>query len=137
MSTLTQYYLRNVSILVAKNFGGITAWKVSKYGVFFWSVFSRIWTEFLYFSWISVRMQENTDRKKLRSWTLFIQWITLLIKDWKQTFIAKCHDHRLRNCKICRNLFSYYDAIYGLLLNRSGKPCNPSPLSLSLGYFRF
>ena len=53
-----------------------TAWKVSKYGVFFLSVFSGIRTEyeeilcdFLY----SIRMWENTDQKKLHIWTLFTQ----------------------------------------------------------------
>ena len=44
---------------------------------FFWSVFSRIRTEYgeiLRISPYSVRMQENTDQKKLRIWTLFTQW---------------------------------------------------------------
>ena len=54
----------------------ITAWKASKYGVFFWSVFSCIRTvygEIQSISPYSVRMQENTDQKKLRIWTLFTQ----------------------------------------------------------------
>ena len=41
---------------------------------FFWSLFSRIRTEYgkmLRISQYSVRMQENTDQKKLRIWTLF------------------------------------------------------------------
>ena len=41
---------------------------------FFWSVFSRIWTEYgeiLLISPYSVRMRENTDQKKLRIWKLF------------------------------------------------------------------
>ena len=38
---------------------------------FCWSVFSRI---LLY----SVRIQENTDQKTLRIWTLFTQWVALL-----------------------------------------------------------
>ena len=37
---------------------------------FFWSVFSRIRTEY---GEIIVQMQENTDQKKLRIWTLFTQ----------------------------------------------------------------
>ena len=44
---------------------------------FFWSVFSRIWTEYgdlLRKSPYSVRIRENTDQKKLRSWTFFSQW---------------------------------------------------------------
>ena len=43
---------------------------------FFWSVFSRIWTEYgeiLRISPYSVRMRENTVQKKLRIWTLFTQ----------------------------------------------------------------
>ena len=43
---------------------------------FFWSVFSRIWTEYgdlrskyLY----SVQVRENMDQKKLRIWTTFAQ----------------------------------------------------------------
>ena len=43
----------------------ITAWKVSKYGVFSGS----------YFFSISVWIRENTDQKKLRLWTLFLQCI--------------------------------------------------------------
>ena len=52
-------------------------WKVTKYGVFFWSVFSCIRTEYgnlLRKTPYSVRIQENTDQKKLRIWTLFTQW---------------------------------------------------------------
>ena len=43
---------------------------------FFWSVFSRIRTEYgemLRISLYSVRMRENTDQKKLPIWTLFTQ----------------------------------------------------------------
>ena len=43
---------------------------------FFWSVFSRIWTQYgeiLRISLYSVRMRENMDQKKLRVWTLFTQ----------------------------------------------------------------
>ena len=45
-----------------------TAWKMSKHRVFFWSVFSRIRTEYRDFLRICphlVRMRENTDQKKL------------------------------------------------------------------------
>ena len=48
-----------------------TAWKVSKY------VFSFIRTEYgdLQSKYPdSVRIQENTDQKKPRIWTLFTQW---------------------------------------------------------------
>ena len=44
--------------------------------IFFWSVFSCIWTEYGDLpskSRYSVRIQENTDQKKLRFWTLFPQ----------------------------------------------------------------
>ena len=49
---------------------------------FFWSVFSRIWTEnedLRSNSQYSVRIRDNTDQKKLRIWTLFTQWTWLLI----------------------------------------------------------
>ena len=46
----------------------ITAWKVFKYGVFLFRIFP-----------YSVRMQENTDQKKLRIWTIFTQWMLLRI----------------------------------------------------------
>ena len=44
---------------------------------FFWSVFYRIRTEYGHLpckSPYSVRIQKNTDQKKLRIWTLFMQW---------------------------------------------------------------
>ena len=47
---------------------------------FFWSVFSRIRSEYgnlLCRSTYSVRMWENTDQKKLHIWTLFTQWEAL------------------------------------------------------------
>ena len=58
-------------------FSLITAWKVSKYGVFSGPYFPVFGLEsvFLY----SFRTQENTDQKKLRIWTLFTQWIRILI----------------------------------------------------------
>ena len=46
---------------------GLTAWKVSKYGVFSGTYFP-----------YSVRIQENTDQKKLYIWTLFTQWLDKL-----------------------------------------------------------
>ena len=50
---------------------------------FFWSVFSRIRTEYGEIGSISpysVRMWENMDQKKLRIWTLFTQWHILEYK---------------------------------------------------------
>ena len=47
----------------------VTAWKVSKYGVFLFRIF-------LY----SVRIQENTEQRKLRIWTLFMQGVFLTNK---------------------------------------------------------
>ena len=56
---------------------------------FFWSVFSHIRTEYgeiLRISPDSVRMQENTDQKKLRIWTLFTQsqqqWRQIIFRNW-------------------------------------------------------
>ena len=58
--------------------GWSTAWKVSKYEVFLVRVF-------LY----SVRIQENTDQKKLRIWTLFTQWSFCLLSIFFMALI--CH----------------------------------------------
>ena len=49
---------------------------------FFWSLFSRIRTEYgkmLRISQYSVQMQENTDQKKLRIWTLFTRWTSVSV----------------------------------------------------------
>ena len=57
---------------------------------FFWSVFSRIQTEYTEIQSIppfSVRMRENTDQKKLRIWTLFMQW--LILKHVKPEYFLK------------------------------------------------
>ena len=43
---------------------------------FFWSAFSRIWTEYGDLrskSPYSVQIRENKDQKKLRIWTIFVQ----------------------------------------------------------------
>ena len=53
----------------------------------FWSVFSCIPIEYgdlLRKSPYSVRMQENTDQKKLRIWTLFTQW---LLTNWMSLYL--------------------------------------------------
>ena len=57
-----------------------TARKVSKYGVFFWSLFPCIWNEYgdLRNEYGDLRskspyIQQNTDQKKLRIWILFTQ----------------------------------------------------------------
>ena len=60
---------------------------------FFWSVFSRIRTEYgeiLHISPYSVRMWENTDQKKLRICTLFTQCLCYRIK-------SNCQISRIRN----------------------------------------
>ena len=52
------------------------------YSEFFWSVFSRIRTEYgeiLRTSAYSVQMWENTDQKKLHTWTLFTQCSLLVL----------------------------------------------------------
>ena len=46
--------------------------------ILFWSVFSCIWTEYEDLrskSMYLVRIQENTNQKKLRIWTFFMQWL--------------------------------------------------------------
>ena len=78
-----------------------TAWKVSKYGVFFWSVFSCIWIEhgdLRSKSQYSVQIQENTDQEKLRIWTLFTQWWTVVfwisyIKLYNNNFIGRFREY--------------------------------------------
>ena len=57
---------------------------------FFWSVFSRIWTEYG-ISPYSVRMRQNTDQKKLRIWTHFTQCMVffakiVMFKSWELFF---------------------------------------------------
>ena len=59
----------------------VTAWKVSKYVVFFWSILSRIRTEYgeiLRIFPYSVQMRKNTDQKKLHIWTLFTQCLSMI-----------------------------------------------------------
>ena len=59
----------------------ISAWQVSKYEVFFWSLFFRIRTEYRKIPRISpysIPMRKNTDQKKLRIWTLFTQCISTM-----------------------------------------------------------
>ena len=51
----------------------ITAWKVSKPGVIFGPYFPAFPAFSRSTSPYSVRMRENTDQKKLRTWTLFTQ----------------------------------------------------------------
>ena len=50
---------------------GVTAWKVSKYGVFL------------------VRIQKNTYQKKLRIWTLFTQWVYIQLH---AKFMKQCQE---------------------------------------------
>ena len=68
---------KNRNIYFTNIFSNVfTAWKVSKYGVFFWPIFSCIRTEYgdlLRKSLYSVWIQKNADQKKLRIWTLFTQ----------------------------------------------------------------
>ena len=54
-----------------------TAWKMSKYGVFYGPYFPvfGLNTEICFVN--SVQIQENTDQKKLRIWTLLTQWFIL------------------------------------------------------------
>ena len=63
---------------------------------FFWSVFSYIRTEYGDLgSTYAVRIQKNTDQKKLRIWTLFTQWClqsknSKLSKHWGELFFKLC-----------------------------------------------
>ena len=56
---------------------------------FFWSVFSRIRTEYgekRSISPYSVRIQENSDQEKRRIWTLLTQWIKYIINLFSTNF---------------------------------------------------
>ena len=56
---------------------------------FFWSVFSRIRTEYgekRSISPYSVRIRENSDQEKHRIWTLFTQWIKYIINLFSTNF---------------------------------------------------
>ena len=76
---------------------------------FFWSVFSRFWTEYRYLlckSLYSVQKWENTDQKKLRIWTLFMQWMSLFSGPIKRmagstTFSQKSENICRENTWIC------------------------------------
>ena len=96
-----------------KAFGAlITAWEVSKYGVFsgrYFPVFG------LNTSPYSVRIQEKTDKKKLRIWTLFKQWMTDLSKPFeclpRELITAKLNAHWFSHgCNIEKDwqLFFYF-----------------------------
>ena len=74
--TQTLYFQNNHPSWLSKIINGHCV-KSVQIRSFFWSVFSRIRTEYeeiLRISPYSVRMRENTDQKKLRIWTLFTQW---------------------------------------------------------------
>ena len=77
---------------VIKCFIILTAWKVSKYGVFSgpYLPVSGLNTESYGKSSYSVRIQENTDEKKLRIWALFTQWLLprLSYIDWLNLMYA-------------------------------------------------
>ena len=89
------------------------AWKMSKYGVFFWSVFSRIRTEYgqirsisLYrsISPYSVQLRENTDQKKLLIWTFFPQCqccVPATICSPEGSSISKNHEIRYAVIILC------------------------------------
>ena len=64
---------------------------------FFWSAFSRIWTEYGDLrsnSPYSVRIRENTDQRKLRIWTLFTQWT------WLVKLTLTVHQSSLLDCQL-------------------------------------
>ena len=72
---------------------------------FFWSIFSRILTEYgeiFRISLYSVRMRENTDQKKLRIWTLSTQCSQLYSKEFHYT----SHDQKQSKMKI-ENTFDF------------------------------
>ena len=69
-----------------------------------WSAISCIWTKYGDLRSKSpylVRIQENTDRRKLHTWTFFTQWEIYKLTYRKEMF---CHSHefdpRMRHCSI-------------------------------------
>ena len=73
------YYPRNEKSDNAEGFSGLDSYffYTISFFFFFWSVFSRIRTEYgeiRSISPYSVPMRQNTDQKKLCIWTLFTQW---------------------------------------------------------------
>ena len=67
---------------------------------FFWSIFSCIRTEYE-----SVRIQENTDQKKLRIWTLFTQCKFFKSFRYRKDYRLENYWKQLRSCFI-KKVFS-------------------------------
>ena len=85
---------------------------------FFWSVFSRIRTEYgeiLRISPYSVRMQENTDQKKLRIWTLFTQWLFLILLPLLKILLSTLHMLELLIFRSSLNSPKYLNLIFKTL----------------------
>ena len=72
------YFLRFISKGIAWNPKEITAWKVSKYGVFLVRIFP-------YLEWMNKEIYpvnlhaRNYEPEKLRIWTIFTQWIFVIL----------------------------------------------------------
>ena len=88
--TLKNYCRRNFGLIIRSRYGGKEQYvKRAQIRSFFWSVFSCIQNEFgdlLRKSAYSVRIQENTNQKKLRIWTLFTQWISRVLSKYMLGF---------------------------------------------------
>ena len=85
ISTLTNLKLFNRLLKQKWLFGNVINYphcvKIVQIRSFFWSVFSRIRTEYgeiLHISLYSIQMRENTDQQKPRVWTLFMQYLHCL-----------------------------------------------------------
>ena len=75
---------------------------------FLWSIFSRFWTE--YGEWRSkspylVQIRENTDRKRLRNWTLFIQLLNCLLLAVENLCFKDSRQISLTNIDFTEKLF--------------------------------
>ena len=74
---------------------------------FFWSVFSRIWTEYRDLSnksLYSVQIREIMDQKKRRIWTLSIQWLL----HWEKPFTHQKQWFLLEILTHFRLIFHFY-----------------------------
>ena len=102
----------------------------------FWSVFSRIWTEYgeiRSFSPYSVRMRENTDQKLLRIWMLFTQWKKPLNISFSSNKFRVNIYRLLKALKVLWMLICEYLNIVGILILMciGYKKCTQPRLNLS------
>ena len=87
-----------------------TTWKVFKYRVFFWSVFSCIRTEYVDL-W---GLLENTDQNKLCIWTIFTQCTLKVLHKWPHTNVMSifCSKHKWYEIQKCAGIIKFVFCLY-------------------------